>query len=122
MANEIIKLGGNGINREFLFLYPVAPPITYTGQGSQTKTVSPTPSSGLSVLASDMLTVAQKNDLESGDLGFEVVTLRLNDADMANDGVLIPALQSEYTVKKTNFLSMISRTYSRAGENFNGVV
>lgn len=121
MANEIIKLNGNGLNRTFLFLYPITAPITYTGQGSSVKTVVPTPATNLSALAADMLSTPQKNDLDSGAMGFEVVSLRLNDTDLANDSVLIPALQSEYAIKKANFIAMIERTYDRSGDVFNGV-
>ena len=117
MADEIRKLDGNGVNRNFLFLYPIDPPKTYTVQGGSTNTIVPTPAP-TEGLISDVLTTPEKNALDSGDSGYESISMRLNDADLANDAVLIPQLQAEYALKKAAFLAMIDSQYNRTGDKF----
>jgi len=121
MADEIRKLGGNGINREFLFLYVIDPVITYTGQGNSSNAIVPTPASGLGEIAGNMLSVVEKNSLDAGELAFETTTLRLSNVDLNDDTILVPQLQAIYAQKKTEFLDRIALTYLRTGDTFNEV-
>lgn len=121
MAGEIIKLDGNGINRRFIFLYQISPRKTYTVQGGSTNDIVPTPQPEAGSLQSDVLTTQQKNDLDTGDLGYEIVTIRINSTDLADDLVLIPLLQAEYAAKKAAFLASIDLKFARTGDKFDEV-
>lgn len=118
MANEIIKLGGDGgVNANLLFLYPIVSPITYPDQNSAPITIVPSPSSELTTMELNILTTAEKVSLDGGTLAFERVTMLV--ADSKTNAQLLADAQALYALKFAAYIAKLNRAYNRAGQRFN---
>ena len=117
MANEItiIEIKGartDAKRADVLFLYDVAAPVALPSGN-----IAPTPSDGLSAIASQILTAAEKTNLDNGDKVFEVIDYNVDDS--MTPGQIAADPKSIYATRSADFTNIYSRRFARTGTRIN---
>ena len=110
MPNEITVLeGSGGLKRDLLFLYAITPAEV------NEVTQVPTPSSGLSDIANNILLAGEKAALDAGSAAFELVVMEV--VDGKSNAELKAEAQAFYAKKKADYLIRHARKY----DTFTGI-